>query len=76
MYIKVKAVPGAKEEYVERVSDDTFRIYVKEPPERNLANGRIREIVARELGVSTGKARMISGHRSLSKIFSVDLGAE
>lgn len=72
MYIKVRVHPGAKKERVEVRSDTQFEIWVKEKAERNMANMRVRELVAREAGVSVGKTRLISGHQSPSKMFSIE----
>ena len=71
MYIKVRVKTKAKEEKVVRKSDDHFEISVKEPAERNLANNRVRELVAANFSLSIGKVRIISGHHSPSKILSV-----
>ena len=73
MYIKVHAIPGSKKELVQKENETTYRIRVKEPAERNLANQRIRELLCLEFGLDRGKVRMISGHRSGSKIFDVEL---
>ena len=72
MYVRVHAVPGAKKERVTKESETVFYIAVKEPAEQNLANKRIREIVAQECGVSTTQVKMLTGHRSCSKMYSVD----
>ncbi len=74
MYVRVRVVAGAKKEKVERVREDHFDIAVKEPAERNLANGRVREIIADAFGVSVSSVRIVSGHHSPSKIMSVDNG--
>ena len=71
MYVRVNATPEAKKEHVERLASDRYAISVREPAERNLANGRIRELLARELGVLEGAVKLVSGHRSRHKIFSV-----
>ena len=71
MYIRVQVKPGAKKESVLRTDDKTYSIAVKEPAEQNLANLRVRQIVAEEFGVALGKVRMISGHRSPRKIFDI-----
>lgn len=71
MYIKVKATPGAKKESIKSVGSDALVITVREPAERNLANNRIRELVADHFQLAVHKVRLISGHRSPSKIFSV-----
>lgn len=72
MFIKVKATPKAKKEKIEKTGDFSFAISVKEPSERNLANTRIRELLALELNVPIGKVRIVSGHTSPSKMFKVE----
>ena len=71
MYIKVKVTAGAKRELFEALSKDSFKVSVKEPAERNLANTRVIELIARHFGVLKGKVRMVNGHQSPSKILSV-----
>ena len=71
MYIKVKVTAGVKRELFEALSKDSFKVSVKEPAERNLANTRVLELVARHFGVPKGKVRMVNGHQSPSKILSV-----
>jgi uncharacterized protein YggU (UPF0235/DUF167 family) len=71
MYIRVEAKPKSKKESVIQTDEKTYTISVKEPAQRNLANERIRELLAEELGVSKGKIKLISGHRSPRKIFTI-----
>ena len=71
MYIKVHAIADAKKERVVQATNDRYDISVKEPAERNLANSRIRVLLAAELKVPVSALRLISGHHSLHKIFSV-----
>lgn len=70
MYLKVFVTPDAKKEKVEE-KGDSLLISVREPAEQNLANDRVRELVALRLGVSTGKVRILTGHHSRSKMISV-----
>lgn len=70
MYIKVFVTPGAKKEKVEE-KGDTLAISVREPASGNRANDRVREIVALREGVAVGKVRILTGHRSRSKMVSV-----
>lgn len=72
MYIKVKVKTGSKKEAVKKLSKDRFEISVREKAQRNEANLRVREIIARELGLSLGKVKILTGHHSPSKIFTVD----
>lgn len=73
MYIKVKVSPDSKKEIFEQISDERFKISVKEPAKMNLANRRVVELVARHFKVLSGKVRLVSGHRSRNKILSVDV---
>ena len=72
VYIKVKATPGARKELLEKEEEDVFRISVKEPAQRNFANKRIVELIARYFKVPLGKVRIINGHHHPSKLLSVD----
>lgn len=76
MHIRVRAEPGAKRYNIKKESDTVYRISVKEPAEHNLANDRIKEMLAIELGVTAGKIRMITGHRSPNKMFDVQLATK
>ncbi len=72
MYVKVRVMAGVKKEAIERVSKDAFKLSVREPAERNMANTRVRELIAREFSISVAKVKIISGHHSPSKILSVN----
>jgi len=71
MYIKVKVTPGAKKETLIETSDKYFTVSVKEKAVQNMANNRVLEIFAEHFNVSLGGVRIISGHRSPSKILSI-----
>lgn len=70
-YVRVRVSPGAKRESVIQTDTKTFTIAVKEPAERNLANQRVRELVAEHFEVPVGKVKLISGHRSPTKVFDI-----
>lgn len=73
MYVKVRVEAGAKRERVQKESDTLFLVSVREPASQNLANGRVRELIAGEFGVPVGKVRIVNGHQSPSKMLSVDI---
>ncbi len=73
MYVKVRVRPGQKKEELTVMSENHLQISVKEPAQQNLANRRVAALVARHYKVAVNKVRLISGHRSPSKIFSVDI---
>lgn len=72
MYIRAQVKPGAKKESIIKTDEKTYSISVREPATQNLANNRVRELLALELGIKPQKVKMISGHRSPRKIFSID----
>lgn len=70
MYIHVKVTTKSKKESFEELKDNYFAISVKEPAEKNLANKKLIEILKNHFQSSKG-IRIISGHHSPSKLFSV-----
>ena len=73
MFIKVKVQAGSKKEKIEKKKENSYVISVKEPAERNLANTRIKEIIASIYEINIKAVRIISGHQSPSKILSINL---
>jgi len=70
MYIKVRVIAGAKKELVIEESADHFKISVKEPSERNLANSRVLEIFRAKF--PRHNVQIVNGHHSPSKLLAVD----
>ncbi len=73
MYIKAWVTPGVKKEVFKQEGSDQFTISIKQKAERNMANNRVRELLAKHYNLQIGKVRIISGHRSPSKMFSIDI---
>lgn len=72
MYVKVRVQAGAKKESFELIGENRFAVSVKQKALQNLANRRVIEIIAAQYRVPPARVRIISGHRSVSKILSVD----
>lgn len=73
MYVSVRAVAGAKRESVEALTNNRLKISVKEPAKQNVANRRILELVALHFSLPANKVRLVSGHASPAKLFSLDI---
>ncbi len=69
MYIKLKVITDSKIEKLEKVSEDSWHIWVKVPAENNVANTRVLEIIRKEY--PNQSIRIVSGHHSPSKIVSI-----
>ncbi|MBL1433957.1 DUF167 domain-containing protein [Candidatus Wolfebacteria bacterium] len=73
MYVKVRALPGAKKERIIEMGDRReLTIHVREPAQQNMANRRIIQILAEHFSVPSRSIQMLSGFRSPNKIFSID----
>jgi uncharacterized protein YggU (UPF0235/DUF167 family) len=71
MYLKVHVYAGMKKESVKQVKDGAYEIVTKAPAERNLANDRVREVIAELHGVTKKQVRIIHGHHTQSKLLEV-----
>jgi len=71
-YIHVKVTAGARKESFTKKDEDHFLILVRERAERNLANARVLELVAKHFKVPIKKVRIVNGHRSPSKLLVVE----
>jgi len=71
MYIKVRVFAGAKKESVTEVGENRLEISVKQKAQRNLANSRVKELVAEYAQVPAESVHLINGHMSPSKMFSI-----
>jgi uncharacterized protein YggU (UPF0235/DUF167 family) len=72
MYIKVRVTAGAGKELFQKIADDHFEIAVKQKAEGNRANEKVMELLRLHFGKAFQKIRLVSGHHSPSKIFSVE----
>lgn len=71
MYIRIRVKAGSRKEKITKVSDTEYHMAVREPAERNLANGRIRELLAQAENVRLEDVRIVTGHHSPTKIFDI-----
>ena len=73
MYIRVHVVAGARRERIVKIGESEWQMTVREPATRNLANQRIKEILAENYVISTKHVRLITGYHSPTKIFDVEV---
>jgi uncharacterized protein (TIGR00251 family) len=69
-YIRVKVTAGASREHVED-DEGVLSIFVKEPPQDNMANRRVVNIVAERLGTTISNVRIVSGHHARNKTLEI-----
>lgn len=71
--VRVKAFPGARKEKLIKTDADSFEIYVREPAQKNMANTRVRELIAAHFSVPINHVHIEKGHHSRSKIIRITL---
>lgn len=73
MYIRVKVKANSKKEFIEKKSENSFDISVREKAEKNMANKRVIEIIALQFGVSVNRVRIINGHHTPVKLLAISV---
>ncbi len=68
-YIKVKVHAGEKKNQLVQKASDTFEVWVKAPAQEGRANGAVRVLLARQLGVAENQLSLVKGATSPAKIF-------
>ena len=71
MHIKVRVVTESKEDSLEQISEDRFRVFVREKAKNGQANKRVQELLGEYFEKPAGAFRIVSGHHSPSKIFEI-----
>ncbi len=71
MLIKVKVFPRTKKEKIVKKEKDSFEVFVREKPEKGLANQRVKEILASYFNLSENRIKLIKGGKSKNKIFEI-----
>ena len=71
MKITVKVKAGAKQAKIEKLSDNSFSVWVKEKPRDGKANYAVREALADYFNIPKSRVTLLSGEKSKSKLFEI-----
>ena len=72
MRILVQARPGSSKESIEEVEEGTFRVWVKVPPIKGMANRAILKVLAKHFKIAESQVNIISGRFSRNKVIKID----
>lgn len=72
-YIKLRVKADAKKNTIKQKAIDTFIVEVREPARDGRANRAVLTMVAKTLGLESGKLHLIKGAHSASKIIEVKI---
>ncbi len=71
MRIKVKVITRASRNAIEKISENSFRVWVTTVPEKGKANQAVVELLALEFDISKAQIHLISGPTSSQKVFEI-----
>ena len=71
MRITVLVKAGRKERRIEKLSDNSFSVWVKEKPQEGKANYAVREALAGYFNIPKSRVTLYSGEKSKSKLFEI-----
>lgn len=72
MRITIRARPGSKKEFIEKIDEENYIVSVKEPPVKGRANKALIKALAGYFKTSPINVRIIAGHTSRIKIIDID----
>jgi uncharacterized protein len=72
MKIYITAKPGSKKESVEKISENVFKVSVKERPEGGKANEAIEKALAEYFNISPARVWLVAGLKSRKKVAEIN----
>ena len=69
--IKVVVKPNAKHEKYEQVSENEFRIAIKEPPQEGRANEAVIRVLSEHLKIPKTHISLLHGTKGKTKLFEI-----
>lgn len=69
--VRVKVTADAHREHVSVEDDGRLHIFVREPPAGNMANTRVRHVIAEHFRIPYTQVRLVRGAKSRAKVFSI-----
>ena len=71
MKITVKVKAGAKRAKIEKLSDNSFLVWVKEKPQEGKANYAVRAALADYFDIPKSRITLVNGETSKTKLFEI-----
>jgi len=71
-YLKVRVIPGAREDAVPGWREDVLRVKVRAAPERGKANEAVCLLIAAKLGLAPGAVTVARGAGSRDKLLFIE----
>lgn len=72
LILEVRVQPRARRDEIAGIDNGRIKLRVSAPPVDNAANQRLKNFLAKEFDVSSGRVRIIRGHAGRYKRIAVD----
>jgi uncharacterized protein YggU (UPF0235/DUF167 family) len=69
--IKVKVFPDFKKQKIEEREPETFRVYIREKAQDNMANKGLIRALAEHFSLPEKNIRIVSGHHKSNKVIEI-----
>ncbi len=67
-------VPNSKQQKLEKILENEYKVYVKSPPTKGKANKELIEILAKYFGLAKSKIKIVKGVASREKVIEIQEG--
>lgn len=71
MFVKVNVRTNCRQEKIEKIDKNEYKIWVKEPAKDNKANEAVINIISDTLGVRKSSIQITKGLKSKSKLIKI-----
>ncbi len=71
MLLSIKAKPSSQKEEVVKLNNNTFKVFVKEPPVKGRANQAIINLLANYFHIAKSQIRIVKGEKSREKVIMI-----
>ncbi len=71
MLVRVRVKTGVRKESFAVTNETNFLIAIRELPERNAANARVRQLLSEYFEVAISRVKLVAGHHAPQKTFSI-----
>ena len=71
MKIFIRAYPNANKERIEKIDENHYSVWVKEPPVKGKANQAIINVLAEYFKIASSRVKIVSGYASRQKTIEI-----
>ncbi|HKL16927.1 MAG TPA: DUF167 domain-containing protein [Patescibacteria group bacterium] len=71
MKILIKLKPNSSQEKIEKINENSFKVWVKQPPKQGKANKALIKVLSDYFNTAKSNIEILKGHKSRKKIISI-----